>query len=57
MFILVFLSLIILLINESVRIIDDCQLVIVGGTTAALGAILSASKLLNNRVYLPEPTD
>jgi hypothetical protein len=57
MFILVFLSLIILSIDASVRIIDDCQLVIVGGSTAALGAILSASKLLDTRVCLLEPTD
>jgi hypothetical protein len=57
MFIFVLISLIILSINASVHIIDDCQLVIVGGSTAALGAVLSASKLLENRVCLLEPTD
>jgi hypothetical protein len=30
---------------------------IIGGTTAALGAIISASKLVNSRVCLVEPTD
>ena len=42
---------------SATQIIDDCQLVIVGGSTAALGAVLSASKLLDNRVCLLEPTD
>ena len=37
--------------------IDDCELLIAGGSTAALGALLSASKLLNTRVCLLEPTD
>jgi hypothetical protein len=49
MFIFVLISLIILSIDASVRIIDNCQLVTVGGSTAALGAVLSASKLLDNR--------
>ena len=44
-------------INSSIRTIDDCQLLIVGGTTSALGAVLSASKILNTRVCLLEPTD
>ena len=44
-------------INSSIRTIDDCQLLIVGGTTSALGAALSASKILNTRVCLLEPTD
>ena len=44
-------------LDGSIRIINDCQLVIVGGSTAALGAVLSASKLLENRVCLLEPTD
>lgn len=57
MFIFICLSLMIFSINASIRIIDDCELVIVGGSTAALGAVLSASKLLNNRVCLLEPTD
>ncbi|CAF1242726.1 unnamed protein product [Adineta steineri] len=43
-------------ISSSIRTIDDCQLLIVGGTTSALGAVLSASKL-NTRVCLLEPTD
>ena len=40
-------------------IIDDCQLLIAGGSTAALGAFLSAIKLLNTTrgVCLLEPTD
>ena len=57
MLIFVILSLIILSIDGSIRIVDDCQLVIIGGSTAALGAVLSASKLLENRVCLLEPTD
>jgi hypothetical protein len=40
-----------------IRTIDDCQLLIVGGTTSALGAILSASNIVNTRVCLLEPTD
>ena len=44
-------------IHSSVHIIDDCQLLIVGGTTSAFGAILSASKFLSTRVCLLEPTD
>jgi hypothetical protein len=44
-------------INSSIRTIDDCQLLIVGGTTSALGAALSASKILNARTCLLEPTD
>ncbi|CAF1463385.1 unnamed protein product, partial [Rotaria sordida] len=38
-------------------IIDDCSLVIVGGSTAALGAAISASTKLDQRVCLLEPTD
>ncbi|CAF1415573.1 unnamed protein product [Rotaria sp. Silwood1] len=57
MFIFVLLSLLIFSIDASVRVIDDCQLVIVGGSTAALGAVLSASKLLDKHVCLIEPTD
>lgn len=38
-------------------VIDDCQLIIVGGTTAALGAALSASKFVNRTLCLLEPTD
>jgi len=44
-------------IDSSIRTIDDCQLLIVGGTTSAFGAIISASKFLNTRVCLLEPTD
>jgi hypothetical protein len=44
-------------INSLIRTIDDCQLLIVGGTTSAFGAALSASKILNTRVCLIEPTD
>ena len=44
-------------IDSSIRTIDDCQLLIVGGTTSALGAVLSASKILNTRTCLLEPTD
>jgi hypothetical protein len=44
-------------INSVIRTIDDCQLLIVGGTTSALGALLSASKLIHTRVCLLEPTD
>ena len=44
-------------IDSIIRAVDDCDLLIVGGTTSALGAILSASKILNNRVCLLEPTD
>jgi hypothetical protein len=44
-------------INSSIQTIDDCQLLIVGGTTSALGAALSASKILKTRVCLLEPTD
>ena len=44
-------------IQSSIRTIDDCQLLIAGGTTAAFGAILSASKFLGARVCLLEPTD
>jgi hypothetical protein len=44
-------------INSAIRTIDDCQLLIVGGTTSAFGAAVSASKLLNTRACLLEPTD
>jgi hypothetical protein len=44
-------------INSSVRTVDDCELLIVGGTTSALSAALSASKLINARTCLLEPTD
>ncbi|CAF3755725.1 unnamed protein product [Rotaria socialis] len=44
-------------IYSNIRTIDDCQLLIVGGTTSALGAALSASKILNTRTCLLEPTD
>jgi hypothetical protein len=44
-------------INSAIRAIDDCQLLIVGGTTSAFGAALSASKILNTRACLLEPTD
>jgi len=37
--------------------ISDCQLLIVGGTTSAFGAILSATKFLGRNVCLLEPTD
>ena len=44
--------------SASVRVVDDCQLLIVGGSTAAFGALLSASKLFDyNHVCLLEPTD
>jgi hypothetical protein len=54
---LLILLIIIYSINSSIRTIDDCQLLIVGGTTSALGAALSASKFLNSRACLLEPTD
>jgi hypothetical protein len=57
MFIFVLISLIIFSIDVSVRIIDTYQLVIVGGSTAALDTVLSASKLFDNRVCLLVPTD
>ncbi|UJR33832.1 hypothetical protein I4U23_021256 [Adineta vaga] len=44
-------------INSSIRTIDNCELLIVGGTTSALGAVLTASKFLHTRVCLLEPTD
>ncbi|CAF0783857.1 unnamed protein product [Rotaria sordida] len=44
-------------IHSSIRTIDDCQLLIIGGTTSALGALLSASKILNTPTCLLEPTD
>ena len=43
--------------SVSSDIIDDCSLVIVGGSTAALGAAMSASSKLNQHVCLLEPTD
>ncbi len=55
-FILIF-SIVIHSINSTIRSIDDCELLIVGGTTSAFGAILSASKILNVRTCLLEPTD
>lgn len=53
----VILLLVISSIDSTVHSIDNCDLVIVGGTTSALGAILSASKILGTRVCLLEPTD
>ncbi len=44
-------------VKSSIRSIDDCELLIVGGTTAAFGAIITASKFMNERVCLLEPTD
>jgi len=44
-------------IQSSVQTIDDCHLLIVSSSTAALGALLSSSKLLDRRVCLLEPTD
>ena len=44
-------------IHAEIRTIDDCQLLIIGGSTSAFGAILSASKLINTSVCLLEPTD
>jgi len=55
-FILIF-SIVIHSINSTIHSIDDCELLIVGGTTSAFGAILSASKILNVRTCLLEPTD
>ena len=55
-FIVIF-SIVIHSINSTIRSIDDCELLIVGGTTSAFGAILSASKILGARVCLLEPTD
>ena len=40
-----------------IKVINDCQLLIIGGSTAAFGALLSASKLINTSVCLLEPTD
>jgi hypothetical protein len=44
-------------IHSLSQTIDDCQLLIVGGSTAAFGALLSATKFLEQRVCLLEPTD
>ena len=44
-------------INAEIRTIDDCQLLIVGGSTSAFGALLSAAKLINTNVCILEPTD
>ena len=57
-----FVSLLLLVVAMSIcsvssDIIDDCSLVIVGGSTAALGAAMSASSKLNQHVCLLEPTD
>ncbi|CAF3704339.1 unnamed protein product [Adineta steineri] len=57
MYIFILILFVIVSINASVRIIDDCELIIVGGSTAALGAVLSASKLIDKKVCLLEPTD
>ena len=43
--------------SEIIQTINDCELLIVGGSTSAFGAILSATKLVNTRVCLLEPTD
>ena len=40
-----------------IKTINDCELLIVGGSTSAFGAILSASKIVQTRVCLLEPTD
>ena len=53
----VILLLVISSIDSTIRLIDNCDLLIVGGSTSALGAILSASKILGTRVCLLEPTD
>ena len=53
----VILLLVISSIDSTIRSIDNCDLLIVGGSTSALGAILSASKILGTRVCLLEPTD
>jgi hypothetical protein len=58
----IFVSILILFItihsiHSASRTIDDCELLIVGGSTSAFGAILSASKILNTHVCLLEPTD
>jgi hypothetical protein len=44
-------------IKSSIRTIDDCQLLIVVGTTSSFGAVISASKFVNARTCLLEPTD
>ena len=44
-------------VSSYVQTIDDCQLLIAGGSTAAFGALITASKFLNRRVCLLEPTD
>ena len=44
-------------IVASARVIDDCQILIVGGSTSALGAAISAAKILHSRTCLLEPTD
>jgi len=40
-----------------IQVVNDCELLIVGGSTSAFGAMMSASKLLNTSVCLLEPTD
>ena len=42
--------------QSSVQTIDDCHLLSVSRSTAALGALLSSLKLLDRRVCLLEPT-
>lgn len=44
-------------VTSSVQTIDDCHLLIVGGTTSALGAAITASKFLSGNACLLEPTD
>jgi hypothetical protein len=56
-FILIFFITINHIRSTSIQIVNDCELLIAGGTTAAFGAILSASKFLQTRVCLLEPTD
>lgn len=54
---IVIVTLIPTLIVSLTNVIDDCQLIIVGGSTSALGAALSASVILDTRICLLEPTD
>ncbi len=56
-YIIVLYSTLIYSIELSLQTIDGCHLLIVGGLTAALEALLSSSKLLDRRVYSLKPTD
>jgi len=44
-------------VSSYTQAIDDCQLLIAAGSTAAFGLVITASKFLNKGVCLLEPTD